>query len=230
MELGKIQQKLQKLLALSASPNEAEASLAMEKCRAIMEKYDIRTIDVDVDSKEANVKTGKVDGQTKAHCPWEAKLSGVIADAFEARSIAQHNPTGGWHVLFIASASERDIIIDLFKRLRWIINEMANNYCYVHSCTTRSVKHAYALGMIETIHRRLHSIYRSTPDTPSTTDLVLIKKDAIARVFDAEFPDGLDKSTTEPPQDGLAYAQGEIDGEGVPLHKSVKHENQATIQ
>lgn len=216
MTLVDKQRKLQKLLALSASPNKAEADSAMKKCQILMEEWGIRTIDVDEETNEANIKTAKVDGYTKKHRAWESKLAAIIADAFDAEAIIQRRQSG-WNIMFIAGASERDIIVDLYKRLRRIISQMAKEYCRTNIGHNVSLQKSYAFGMINTIHTRLCTIYK---DTPETTALVLVKKDAIVNEVQRMFPD-LGKSKPTPPKNREAYMQGKEDGKKVRLQRSV---------
>jgi len=225
MELKKIQGRLKKLLALSASPNEAEAALAMEKCSELMEKYGIRTIDVDEETNETNIATAKVDGYTKKHRAWESKLAAIIADAFDAEAIIQRR-TEGWNIMFIAGASERDIIVDLYKRLRRIISQKAKIYARCHSGHTISLQKSYAFGMIDTIYARLCVIYKDTPDTRA---LVLVKKGAIDSKVQDMFGK-LKKNKAALPKDRQAFMQGLEDGKNVSLNRSVSGDTQQKVE
>lgn len=217
MDVKKIQGKLQKLLALSASPNEAEAALAMAKCSELMEKYGIRTIDVNEETNEVGIATARVPGQTKHHRVWESKLAGCIAGCFDAECVLESNGTG-WNVMFITTISEQDIIIDLYKRLRRTISFMGKEYARTHKGNAAKLQKAYAYGMIVTIKGRLNTIYT---EMAKTTALVVVKEQAIANKLEDLFGKDIGKHKGSPARDKGAYMQGMEDGENVNLNKSL---------
>ena len=222
--LKRIQLKLQKLLALSASENEAEASLAMEKCRELMTKYGIRTIDVDEETNEVGISTACVDGYTKKHRTWESKLAAAIAGCFDAEALIQRNPHK-WNIMFISGESERDIIVDLYKRLRRTISKMSKEYCTYNIGNNRSLQKSYAFGMIKTIRTRLHTIYL---DIPETRALVVIKKQAVDARIKELFP-GITKMNFAKPTNRDAFIKGEIDGKAIQLHKTIADKKQYRV-
>jgi hypothetical protein len=61
----KIIDKLQKLLALSASDNENEATLAMKKAEELMREHNLSVADVAIDGSGAHAGSAEVDGSTK---------------------------------------------------------------------------------------------------------------------------------------------------------------------
>ncbi len=216
MTLEDKKRKLQKLLALSASPNKAEAEAAMKKCRGLMSAWGIRTIDVDEQSNTVGIATAAVPGQTKKHRVWESFLAGSISGCFDAECVIQRSKVG-WNVLFISTISEQDIIVDLYKRLRRIISHMSKKYACETDGHAAKLQKAYAFGMIETINGRLITIYK---DAPSTTALVVIKEEAIAEKMNDMFG-SMRRHKTTPPSDEIAYVMGIEDGKHVPLSKSV---------
>ena len=224
MDLKKIQLKLQKLLALSASDNEAEAELAIAKCQELMEKYGIRTIDVNEETNETDISTMSVPGFTKRHVAWESKLGTVIAECFDGIVVIQRRQDG-WNLMFIASKSEMPIIIDLYKRLRRTISKLGSMYAKKHKGHNVSLKKSYAFGMIETIYKRLKVLYKDTPDT---TALVVVKEQAIQDKLHELFG-ALRQYKTTPPKNAEAYLKGVHDGEKINLHRAVGSSKPRTI-
>ncbi len=215
MPLKDKQRKLQKLLALSASPNQAEADAAMQKCNKLMREWGIRTIDIDEETNEADICTMCVDGYTKRHRSWESKLAAVISACFDAEAIILRK-AHKWSIIFISSASESTIIVELYKRLRRIISQLSKEYCRTHAGRFTQLQKAYAFGMIETIYERLITIYK---DLPETRALVLLKKDAINDMILNLFGN-IGKNRSQDATDRKAYIQGTKDGRGVNLHIS----------
>ncbi len=217
MEIDKIKKRLTKLLALSASPVEAEAEAAMKKCQELMAKYGIRTIDIDEENRTANVKDASVDGTSKQVTTWESTLAAAIAQCLDGKSIIDKTPTG-WQVMFIAGNTEIEIIIDLFKRVRRVISKKAKEYAAINIGNTKTLKHNYSVGMVSTIYTRLKNIY---VDTPSTTALVVIKKDAINTHIKKVVGPTVKRTSNATIRDEQAYRSGMRDGHNVVLNQSI---------
>lgn len=216
MEIADVQRILQKLLALSASPNAAEAKAAVDKASALMKKYNIRTIDVDTETNEVGVSIAVVPGYTARHQTWESKLAAVLADVFDGEALVQRE-TGSWNMIFVLSESECVIAVDLFRLLRRTISKMGKEYARTHEGHAVSLQKSYNFGMIETIYGRLSLMYKDAPDTRA---LVLVKKDAIANRIASEF--GKVGSLRTSIKDSRAYARGVQDGKSVSLNKKIK--------
>lgn len=218
------QRKLSKLLALSASPNDAEAEAAMAKCQELMEEWGIRTVSINEETNEADISTACVNGYTKKHRTWESKLAGDISYCFDSEAIIQRN-VNSWNLIFIAGASEIDIIVDLYKRLRRIISKMSKEYCDNNIGNKVSLQKSYAFGMIGTIRNRLVTIYK---DTPETRALVVTKQQAVNdTVFDMF--GSLNTNKPAPPTDRDAFMRGVEQGKYVNLHKSIKNRTRRSM-
>jgi hypothetical protein len=221
MNIEKVRKRLTKLLALSASPVEAEAQAAMDKCKELMEKYNIRTIDIDEENKTANVRDEVVDGSTKQVSSWESALGAAIAKCFDGKSII--NKSGGsWRMIFIAGDTDIEIIVDLFKRVRRVVSKKAKEYASTHIGNARTLKHNYSIGMVSTVYDRLKLIYT---DTPETTALVPIKEQAIEDHMKKVVGKTTKRRTTATIRDEEAFRSGVRDGHSIKLNKSIKSES-----
>jgi hypothetical protein len=207
-------------LALATSDNPAEAEAALAKAQLLMEENNIRSIDIDVDTGEANIATEVVRGSTTQQVFWETQLAAGIAHCFDARAITQKIAAGGWRVTFVASASELAIITDLFKRVRRTVSKMGTEFCLWnrHLGSSKTVRHNYCAGMVTTVHNRLRQIY---VDTPETRALVLVKEGAIEKHIDNIFGSVKKRTCTTTLKNREAYMRGEQDGHRVQLHKGV---------
>jgi hypothetical protein len=74
MELEKIKDKVRKLLALSTSPNESEAVLALEKAQSLMREYHL------AESECLYVRQGVK--ATKRLSRWRSVLAGGVAPLY----------------------------------------------------------------------------------------------------------------------------------------------------
>ena len=99
-----IVEKVQKLLALSHSPNEHEAKTAMLKAQELMLKHKVTMKDVEQDVKKDIVIT--TTHQKFKNTKWKAILAKVISDNFMCESVSQQNGrTGSCRVSFVGTVS-----------------------------------------------------------------------------------------------------------------------------
>lgn len=236
----KIIDKLQKLLALSASDNENEATLAMKKAEELMREHNLSVADVAIDGSGAHVGSAEVDGSTKTSQVWELDLGSSIARTFNGRAIRKRN-SNGWSFTFVAGKTDLTIIVDLFERLRSTIKRMSD--AYVRSAKEftsvhgKTLHNSYRLGIVRTIHERLVCLKQNTAPTDNRnacgmtgTELMVIKDKAVDQRVSRLFP----RVKTIPSRvnssvDGNAYQQGRTDGNHVSLHRSVNGGSSAPI-
>lgn len=232
-ELDKIKRKLTKLLALSASPNESEAALAMEKCQQLMDKYNIRTIDIDPVEMTLDVNQEIVPGMNNRYSSWEATLASAIAACFDSTAIISKFPDGTWTIAFIAGKSDLEFCVNLFKRLRRIISKRSKLYIDIVNESydnikakppnSRSAKFSYCQGMITVIYDRLKLIYKNTENQQdtTTTSLVVVKENAIKDFTAAKYGEVKKKKPQININNAEAFKQGAVDGKTVPLHRDL---------
>ncbi len=226
-EITKAKAKLAKLLALSASSNENEAALAMEKAKEIMDKYSLRTIDVAADGGGAHVGNTKIEGLTKTAQTWEAALGWSIAAAFDGEAVRARCRTG-WTMTFIAGKSDLEIIADLYVRLRLTIRRMSQSYVNQEKHKTwippKTLHNNYRHGMVDTISRRLDKLKENTTPAPvyaGGKDLMVVKSKAVSQVKKRMFPKCKTARTSTMSYDRGAYNKGQADGNNVSLHCSI---------
>jgi hypothetical protein len=227
----KIIDKLQKLLALSASDNENEADLAMKKAEELMREHNLSVADVALDGSGAHVGSAEVCGLTKTSQTWEISLGSSIAQTFNGRAI-RSKASNGWHFTFVAGQTDLVLIIDLFERLRSITKRMSQAYVTsVKDLTNvhgKSLHNSYRMGIVHTIHKRLESLKQNTAPTNTCnefgmtgTALMVIKDKAVDQRVNRIFPRVKSLNTKISISDGQAYQQGKTDGNNVSLHRSV---------
>lgn len=191
MDITTVKKRLTKLLALSASPNKAEADSAMTKCKILMEKYGIRHIDVDEVTKEVDIVTEIVPGYTDEHRDWESKLAASIADPFDAMALIKRNLNGdgsGWGIIFVATKTDFEFINHLYRHVRRTVSKQAKEYLQEHNNGKfdEDLHYSYCVGACETIHKRLISLYKGMSDSKA---LVPIKRKSIEETIRAMFGD-----------------------------------------
>jgi hypothetical protein len=235
----KIIEKLQKLLALSASDNENEAAIAMKKAEELMCEHNLSVADVALDGSGAHVGSAEVHGSTKSSQTWEVFLGCTIAKTFNGRAIRSKN-SHGWMFIFVAGKTDLELIVDLFERLRSNIKRMsdayvrsARNATHVHG---KTLHNSYRMGVLETITRRLEQLKRNTAPTQDRntygmtgTELMVIKDKAVDQRVSRLFPRVQTVKRAASMVEGNAYRQGQADGHNVSLHRSVNGGGSAPI-
>jgi hypothetical protein len=224
MDISVIKKRIQKLLALSGSPNEAEAALAMSKCHELMEKYGIRTIDVDEATKSVDVEMQNLSSIYKTHQVWEVHLANVIATSLDTEFVFSKNSSGISTLFFIGTPTDMMFVIDLFKRLRRIISKQAKEYT-IGERKKKTLEYSYKMGFIDIVQTRLISLYKNLSDC---TALVPVKQDAVKKALKDAFPK-IKRSRVQSPQDRDAYFAGAEDGKKVNLNRSLSNNNTKTI-
>ena len=230
----KIIEKLQKLLALSASSNEHEAGLALCKAEALMREHHMSVADVALNGSGAHVHSEEVSGLTKSTQKWETNLGAVIAWTFGGKAIYCVRPGTGWSLTFIAGRTDLAIIVDLYERLRDTVKRMSKDYASrTASPAGGPMKQrflgSYRLGMVRTIQERLTRVKENTTPSDQATnaygltgkELLVVKDRAIAQHLAQLFPNLRTRHGRSSRVVGSAYQQGRDDGHAVSLHRAV---------
>ena len=224
-ELAKIQSKLVKLLALSASPNEAEAASALSKCQELMDKYNITSIDVDPVRKTVDTDSVTINNSSglKNIPKWVGILAADLCDIFDCIGVTRYTPHSWNGVTFVGGASDVNIVADLYSRLRHIIGNMGRKYIMdfkgIVPLNPKS-KETYCMGVVLTVSRRLRAIYK-----PPGNSLVVLKKEFAQKHCDRLFPGtktakfGVNISDST---DTYALQRGINDGNSVTINRAIK--------
>lgn len=230
--------RLKKLLALSASSNEHEA--ALERAQALMNEHNLTVQDVKEDGSGAYLQDKNVPGLTKICQKWEAGLGFRVAEAFDGKAIKVRN-SSGWHLTFVATKTDMEIIVDLYQRLRDTVKRMSNNYVRstraIHpELSAKTLHNNYRWGMVSTIKERLQTLKKNT--TPQQTanqygytgmDLVVVKNKAVTQRVSKLFPNIKKGAKIRIRYAPGAYEQGQSDGNKVSLHRSLKGQSPAYL-
>ena len=225
IELKKIQGKLAKLMALSASPNEAEAASALSKCQELMDKYGIASIDIDPVRRTVDTDSVFVESHgDRSRIPkWVGILSAELCDIFDCIGVTRMYPGKWLGVSFIGGASDVQILADLYNRLRHIIGNMGRKYIEDNKgnkLLTPKSRETYCTGVVLTVVKRIRAMYR-----PPGKDLILLKKEFVKKHCDHLFPKVKEAkfgvNVTEN-TDTLSLRRGLADGESVRINKSIK--------
>ena len=213
-------------MALSASSNEHEASLALEKCQELMTRHNITSIDIDPVRKTVDTNSVFVEshGERSRIPKWVGILSAELCEIFDCIGVTRMYPGRWLGITFIGGASDVQILADLYNRLRHIIGNMGRKYIEDNKGSrmlTPKSRETYCTGVVLTVIKRIRAAYR-----PPGTDLVLLKKEFVQKHCDHLFPKvkaaKFGVNVTEN-TDTLSLRKGLADGESVSINRSIKN-------
>ncbi len=223
-EREKLYDKVRKLLALSTSPNEHEVSLAAEKAREILDRYQISMAEVSV-AEFTEIVEGKVDTGYSNPRQWVHTLSMSTAKAFDCKVYRM----GGIYV-FCGLKSDTQICEYVFAYLKRTVFSLMQNR--MHTRRLNGLRGAgdvqtYAWGVSVAIGKKIEEYAASQrrremyEDFKSRTgkDLMVIKNGALDKYWaDKGFRKG---SRTRSRSVGAEYYKGYHDGQSVNINSGI---------
>ena len=127
----RIKSRIEKLLNLSESDFEGEATLAMEKARILMEKYGIQA------SREEDVLFGVHAETMKRHKTWKGTLAWRIAQTTGAFPLFDRNPQGLICLSFYGTREQVEVSLYMYDSLLGTIGQKCEE-------AVRSIREAQA--------------------------------------------------------------------------------------
>lgn len=212
MDMNNIRDKVNKLLALSASPNEAEAKAALLKAHELIGRYKLTMVELE-DKPTHNIVTLDTDiTTTKYKTGYLFVLSNVIARACLCRALFTHYKGGRTHkIKFVGFEEDARIGVDIFTFVaRFLKGELAKQERFY---TSRGVKgkdkkarlDGYALGFAQGIKEAI-DLQRDT----SEWGLVMVTPKEVDDYMSANYTEKTKLNQNR--LDGDAYARGVRDG------------------
>lgn len=179
-----IVEKIQKLLALSESPNEHEAKTAMLKAQELMVKHKITMKDVQKEVKQDVVIT--TTHQRFKNTKWKAILAKVISDNFLCEALTSQNSSNHvCRVSFIGHEEDVDICIAVYNyAIKFVDKNVARlrRARYDEGKSAKGIEEAYAVGFCHGLRENYMAQIRNNTEF----GLVLVKdpdvKDALAKL------------------------------------------------
>lgn len=217
--------KILKLMALASSPVEAEATLAMEKCALLMEKYSITLGDCQTEEEvHAHMIRLDLKGRTMRSVMWEAILANGIAACFDVETI-RYVKKDGWHLAFMGTKTDVDLTIYFTKSLRRSVGRITT---IENEGAGRSTRNTFAHGMVNRILDRMSIMYKKRQEikTPDSLALVTTKKEGAMALKKKEFPRVRTSAPIRVANNRSAWDRGAAAGDRVSLNKGVNGGNQ----
>ena len=216
--------KIQKLLALSNSPNENEALSAAQKASELMLRHHISREDLRDNgiANPINIESMVFElspGQNKNN--FNGALASVVAKFFNCHIIFY-----GPNLQLIGRREDLDSVLYLYKAFKNQIGELANALWERESHTSqehgKTWKHSFRFGMLTKLTERLNRQKAETTYTSSKTSLVVFSE-VETKVNDFVSNLTLKKGIPTKVNSGTAYQLGYLTGDN--LHLNFKNDD-----
>lgn len=230
-EIEKVMEKIEKLLRLSESPNEAEAAAATAKARQLLVEYNLSLEEVTARGEKVNreVTEEVVNAINSVMQNWEVDLAGVISRSFFSKVIL----SGKSKFFFVGEAHDIEVTIFTFNQLRIRLQEMAykatqernEEFKRLHGISPRYLTGANHPKTWRTswLNGAVHGIYakltreRQT-DSSQVTSIVVHKDEQIARFVQETHGRLESRASSRSTGNTSAYSRGYSTGSSMDIH------------
>jgi uncharacterized protein DUF2786 len=211
-----ILEKLKKLIALSESPNEAEAASALSKVHLLLAKHSLSISDLD-DETSSIIEKAVLNKKRLRN--WESALLSTVMNATYTEVI--HKPSEG-KVYIIGREINVAAAENLFSYLHGTIKRISSKY-------TTVIKHAdsFRYGMVVNINERLKSIEElSSAPSGSKEKQIIVSMTGETSSENKNFLDDnygkIRKKRINSRVDPNSYGLGQKAGSKISLNKQIK--------
>lgn len=164
--------KVNKLLALSESSNEFEASSALLKAQELLAKHNMTLADMEFENAGKDILMyGSVSTDYTSE-PWRLKLASVIANHFKCYAIGRRKLNA---ILFIGLETDVSICQSIYAYAVKFIED----YCISNRGTKESYAKEYANGFIDGLDKKLSDQVKE-----NKWELALTKSDATKEAYE----------------------------------------------
>ncbi|MEG2172351.1 MAG: DUF2786 domain-containing protein [Desulfovibrionaceae bacterium] len=218
---NKIIEKVRKLYALAeGTDSQEEAESAVLMAQSILHEYNLTLTEADLQEKDGKKCFEHVqDTGTRHHSAWVAILANNIADAFDSKIIfgtRYINNKKIPYIRFIGVEPDVSLATHTFYYLSGVaIRHKDRN-------KTSSQLNHWKIGFADAVGRRLIA-YANTKkqETPQTTALVICKDEIVSDYMSKNHPNLRQSKVFMPNLDAMAYKEGILAGEKVPLSRPI---------
>lgn len=205
-QLNTVKRRIKKLLALSKSPNENEASLAMKMANELIAQYRLN-------ESEFSDYTKKVIKSTKRYVEWRAILANAIEQLYATYHYRNVN-TGN----FIFVGNELDVFMstEMFLYLTKTVDRMAKNN--IRKNAKYRFRQSYRSGVASRLYDRIAELGEEC-SWRNPEQLEQQKNDISLWVHNQTKLVSNESKKTK--ANMKAWMKGEIDAEGISLHRQM---------
>jgi hypothetical protein len=215
MPVENIRELINKLLALSNSPNEHEANAALEKAQELLEKYNIDTNSLKEDERKPLVQFVKVEFKLGKDL-WRHTLANAIATTNFCAAVKS-----GETCVILGRYINVQAVIELIKWILPQVSRLANiSVSQMPPYQINVAKKAYLLGISTRIFTRLKTLKEHK--TEFVTALIVSINQELNDELNKMF--GKLETIKRPIVDNESFRQGYNDGSKVSVSKNLLEE------
>ena len=205
-QLNTVKRRIKKLLALSKSPNENEASLAMKMANELIAQYRLN-------ESEFSDYTKKVIKSTKRYVEWRAILANAIEQLYATYHYRNVN-TGN----FIFVGNELDVFMstEMFLYLTKTVDRMAKNN--IRKNAKYRFRQSYRSGVASRLYDRIAELGQEC-SWRNPEQLAQQKNDISLWVHNQK--ELVNNESKKTKANMKAWMKGGIDAEGISLHRQM---------
>ncbi len=205
-QLNTVKRRIKKLLALSKSPNENEASLAMKMANDLIAQYKFNESDF-------SNYTSKVIKSTKRFVEWRAILANAVEELYATYHYKDVN-TGS----FVFYGEELDVFMstEMFSYLTKTVNRMAKNN--IRKNAKYNFRQSYRSGVASRLYDRIAELGLEC-SWRNPEQLAQQKNDISLWVHNQK--ELVNNESKKTKANMKAWMKGEIDAEGISLHRQM---------
>lgn len=214
--------RVRKVLAMTESPNEGEARIAMEMAHRMLKEYNLSMSDLEVERAEVLESTYYIANRIVL---WRERLFAAVLRTnycdYVVRIRREYDPTARRNdsirrLTMIGRADNIEAARAMLDYLYEVVERLTK------PITGNDAKKSFRLGLVDTLIKRLYAMRKQ--DSEETGTALVLREDAKVKQYLANLGvTETDRKATEI-TDPLAYIQGRTVGHTVALNKQVKGE------
>jgi hypothetical protein len=208
----KLIDKINKLLALTGSPNKAEAELAAQRAHELLTKYNLDIADLqEKEIYEGEARSGR------SIKKWRRLLINSVAKYYYCRSLFYDGGSGYYKIVFVGHKHNIIICKSMFDYLeKSVLRETKN----LHKNAKYKYRENFKLGMATEISFRLYQLLNAKT-TSEEKALIVTENKLIEKYFKEK---GTRQGEIEiNPKNKTAFHRGIIAGSKVSLNDQIKN-------
>ena len=227
--MEKVIEKIQKLLALSASSNEHEAALAAAHAQRLLALHNLRMSDIDTASPPDQADSIEVPAATTLP-KWSGWLATSVASSCSCRVI--HVKGARPHLVFIGVGQDVEVASYTYQVLEKTIRRLAKAYLQgrddLDNPTVRErARRSYYLGAARAVGQTL---VRQAKATPATTGALVVVKDQLIERKISEMGPLRTPQNRQSSIESDAYNAGHTDGYDISMNKGLKEKGRQNLR
>ncbi len=206
---------VKKLLALSKSPNKAEAELAAQRAHELLEKYNLSINDIhEKEIYEGEIRSGR------SIKKWRSLLINSVATYFYCRSLIYNDESGYYKIVFVGHKHNIIICKSIYDYLeKAVIRESKS----IHKNAKNKYRENFKLGMATEISLRLYQLLNAKT-TSEEKALIVTENKLIEKYFQEK---GVRQKIIDiNPENKTAFHKGITAGNKISLNNQIKKKSE----